>query len=126
MDIFRAISFSSVLRFTISFLKAMKLSTAVIWSTIFLCRGFWLALVHASRNWSYVTPNSAISSLSKSSTIFLNALCIDVYSSRFSSSVSKTRQFSSRKDIIGVFHRGLLKKLMMMSKNQSYTCGVGG
>jgi len=30
MDIFRAISFSSVLRFTISFLKAMKLSTAVI------------------------------------------------------------------------------------------------
>jgi hypothetical protein len=37
--------------------------------------------------------------------------------------LSKTRQFSSRKDIIGVFHRGLLRKLIMISKNQSYRGG---
>jgi hypothetical protein len=49
-NIANAYSLSSVFLFTISFLNAMKLSTAVIWSTIFLCKGFSLALSHASKN----------------------------------------------------------------------------
>jgi hypothetical protein len=43
-----------------------------------------------------------------------------VYSSLFSSSVSKIMQFSSKNDMIGVFHLGDLKKLIIISKNQSY------
>lgn len=46
-------------------------------------------------------------------------LWILVYSSLFSSSLSKMMQFSSKKLIIGVFHLGERKKFMMMSKNQS-------
>jgi len=50
----------------------------------------------------------------------LVTLWIEVYSSLFSSSLSNMRQFSSRKLIIGVFHLGLLRKLIIISKNQSY------
>lgn len=69
----KACSFSSWFLLIMSFLNAMKLSTAVIWSTIFLWRGFALAISHASINYSYVTPSSVIRSSNKSSTSFLNS-----------------------------------------------------
>lgn len=47
-------------------------------------------------------------------------MCIDVYSSLFSSSLSNTMQCSSRKLMIGDFQRGERRKFMIMSKNQSY------
>ena len=65
---FMASLFSSVLRFTISFLKAMKLSTAIIWSNSFLWTGLVVDVAHASKNTSGVTPNSFSSFSSSDST----------------------------------------------------------
>ena len=49
----------------------------------------------------------------------LLTLWILVNSSLFSSSSSKTVQYSSMKDMTGVFHRGDLRKPMIISKNHS-------
>jgi hypothetical protein len=129
--ILSASSFISVFLFIISFLKDIKFSTAIICETIFACYGFALALSQASRNCSWVISNSAISSQSSSSISFLKDYRVaslifrlvtswmTVYSNLFSSSVSKMIQLSSTKLMTGVTQRGLLRKFMMMSKNQS-------
>ena len=51
--------------------------------------------------------------------LFLLTSWITVYSNLFSSSVSKIIQLSSTKLMTGVTQRGLLRKFMIMSKNQS-------
>jgi hypothetical protein len=120
-SIFMAYWLSSAFRLHMSFLNATKLSTATIWSTIFLWIGFFSALSQACKKISWDTPSSASNSPMSSSTNYLNLRWISVYSSLFSSSLSNIMQYSSKKLIIGVFQRGDLKKLIIISKNQSFS-----